>query len=72
MTILEAFEELLTSEEYKRLAVGTGSKAGKYRLYISRHKKNSLGVGAMVELLIAHDYTITANKTVKKLPKKKK
>jgi hypothetical protein len=66
MTILEAFEELLNSADFKELAVGGGSQAGKYRLYISRHKKKTLGIGAMVELLIAHGYSVTANKARKK------
>jgi hypothetical protein len=66
MTIEKAFAELIKSEEYKAVAKLQDSQGAKYRIYLKRHADKVLKTGAMVELLIAHGYTISANKAVKK------
>ncbi|PVD50814.1 hypothetical protein DC498_17735 [Terrimonas sp.] len=66
MTIFEAFEELIQSKEFKVIAKKRDSIGGKYRLYQSRYNRNELKPGAIVEILIANGYEVTANKAVKK------
>jgi hypothetical protein len=66
MTIEEAFEELIASSEFKGVAKLKDSQGGKYRSYLSLHKKGSLKIGAMVPILVANGYTISANKASKK------
>lgn len=82
MTIIEAFKEFIDSEDFKNTAKINDSLGAKYRIYKSRYTKidpkkpdakvkGALRVGAMVELLIANGYEITANKAVKKKAVKK-
>lgn len=66
MEIHDAFEELIQSSDFKKVAKQQDSAGSKYRVYIKRFKEGTLGTGAMVELLITHGYKVTANKVSKK------
>lgn len=66
MTLQEAFSELIETPGYKDVAKQKNSLGGKYRLYLSRFKKGELKAGAIVEILLAHGYVITANKAERK------
>lgn len=70
MTILEAFKQLTDSEEFKTIARQRDAEGSKYRVYLKRFNDDELKAGAMVELLIANGYTISADKTVKKSKRK--
>ena len=66
MSITEAIEELIHSEEFKSISKQRNSIGGAYRSYVSRYKKGLLKTGAMVELLVTNGYEVTAKKVVKK------
>lgn len=74
MSIVDAFEELIESDEYKNICKQRNGIGGKYRTYRIRfnnivNKKTGereLKAGAMVEILIANGYTVTAHKIVSK------
>lgn len=70
MTIEQAFQQLIETKEYKDISKVNDGVGGKYRTYRMRFNKGELKAGAMVEILITHGYTITANKAVKKSVKK--
>lgn len=66
MTLEEAFIDLTNSDQFKEQAKLKNTLGGKYRQYLSRFKKGELKSGAIVELLLANGYTITAGKVEKK------
>ena len=66
MTVHEAFKEFSESQEFKELCKGTDSIAGKYRMYLSRFRKDNLKLGAMAEILQANGWEIKANRATKK------
>lgn len=66
MTLEQAFEQFVSSEEYKEIAKQNTADGGKYRVYLSRYNRGELKAGAIVEILIANGYTVSADKTVKK------
>ena len=66
MTLNEAFIELSGSPEYKAIAKEKDSKGGKYRAWLTRFKNDKLKSGAIVEILIASGYQVSANKVVRK------
>ncbi|MBN8860419.1 MAG: hypothetical protein J0H29_18660 [Sphingobacteriales bacterium] len=66
MTLEQAFKEFLTSEEYKGVAKQNTALGGKYRVYLTRYNRGELKSGAIVEILLANGYEVTANKVVKK------
>jgi hypothetical protein len=66
MTLEQAFKEFLVSEEYKEIAKQKTPIGSKYRVYNLRYKRGELKSGAIVEILLANGYEITANKVVKK------
>ncbi|MDB5280693.1 MAG: hypothetical protein JWR61_5648 [Ferruginibacter sp.] len=73
MTLKEAFTELMNSDEFKNMAKEKDAAGGKYRVYLSRFKKDQLKIGAIAELLIKHGYTVEAVKNGStKVAKKKK
>lgn len=65
MEITDAFKDLTNSTEYKEICKQRDGQGSKYRSYMARHKAGTLGSGAMVDLLIIHGYTVTANKATK-------
>ena len=69
MEIASAFKELIDSPEYKEICKQRDGPGGKYRSYKARSKAGTLGSGAMVELLIANGYEVTANKATKRTRK---
>jgi hypothetical protein len=71
MTLKQAFQQLSESEEFKSIAKSTDSQGTKYRVYLGRFKKGTLKAGAITEILIQHDYEVTANKVAKKVKGKK-
>lgn len=66
MTIAEAFQELINSPGYKETSKSRDSEGIKCRVYLYRFKKGTLRAGAMVELLLANDYSVDVNKVTKK------
>lgn len=66
MTLNEAFIDFTQSEHYKETVKQSNSLGGKYRGYLSRFNSGALKSGAIVELLLANGYTITAGKVEKK------
>ena len=66
MTLKEAFIDFVNSEDYKEIVKQRDSLGGKYRAYLSRFRKVELKYGAIVEILLANGYEVTANKVVKK------
>jgi len=66
MRIREAFQELIDSPEYKEASKSRESEGVKRRVYLSRFKKGTLKVGAMVESLLANGYEVNVNKVKKK------
>lgn len=62
MSLSEAFDELISSEDFKNIAKAKDSIGGKYRMYLSRYQAGELKTGAIVDLLIAHGYVVTARK----------
>ena len=69
MTIIKAFDEFTKSVDFKNIARVNDSLGSKYRIYLSRFKSDTLKAGAMVELLIANGYAVTANKATKRIRK---
>ncbi len=67
MTIQEAFVELANSDDYKKKARQKDSIGGKLRYYLSRFKAGKLKTGAIVDLLMANNYEISADKVEKKI-----
>ena len=61
-----AFEEFITSEDFKAIAKQRNPLGSKYRVYLTRYNRDELKAGAKVELLIANGYTILADNMVKK------
>ena len=61
MTIPEAFDQLVDSEDFKAKA----KTDAKYRVYLGRFKKGILGIGAMVEILVQNGYEVKANRARK-------
>lgn len=70
MTLEKAFEELITTEEFKAVAKQTSSHGSRYRMYLLRYKKGELKAGALVEILIENGYEVTAKRAVKRKTKK--
>jgi len=66
MTLEEAFIDLTNSDQFREQAKLKNTLGGKYRQYLSRFKKGKLKSGAIVELLLANGYTITAGRVEKK------
>ena len=66
MTLEQAFKEFLTSEEYIEVAKQNTALGGKYRVYLTRYNRSELKSGAIVEILLANGYEVTANKAMKK------
>jgi len=66
MTLNEAFNEFINSPEFKEIAKEKDSKGGKYRLYLSYHKKGKLKEGAIVSLLMDNGYEINAKRIHKR------
>ncbi len=66
MTLPEAFIDFTNSSVFKEIAKQRNSLGGKYRGYLSRFNSGALKSGAIVELLLANGYTITAGKVEKK------
>lgn len=66
MTLEEAFKELINTQEYKDVAKEKNSLGSKHRTWLTRFKKGELKSGAIVEILIANGYEVTASKAVKK------
>lgn len=65
MTIEKAFEQFAQSEQFKTVARVKDSLGGKYRMNLSRYNAGKLKAGAIIEILIANSYTISANKATK-------
>jgi len=66
MTLDEAFDQFMNSEEFKSIAKQRNAIGSKYRVYLTRYNRNELKAGVKVELLLANGYEIYADKTVKK------
>lgn len=66
MTLDEAFEELMNSEDFKEQLKQRNSAGGKLRSYISRYRSGNLTTGSVVDILLANGYTISATKDVRK------
>jgi hypothetical protein len=69
MTLDEAFIDFTNSEDFKEISKQRGSLGGKFRGYLSRFNNGKLKSGAIVEILLANGYTITAGKVEKKIKK---
>ncbi len=67
MTLTEAFQDLITSATFKEVSKRKDSQGGKYRKYLSRFNRGELKSGAIVEILLANGYTVTAGKVEKKM-----
>ena len=68
MTLEEAFEELSKSGHFKEVAKRKDIPQGaKYRMSLSRFRKDKLGKAAIIELLEANGYEISAGKVEKKM-----
>lgn len=61
MTLNEAFIHFTKSATFKKTAKVKDGPGGKYRLYLSRFKKDQLKTGAIVELLLRNGYEIKAS-----------
>jgi hypothetical protein len=66
MTLDQAFKEFLASEEFKEIAKQNTPIGSKYRVYNLRYNRGELKSGAIVEILLANGYEVTANKAMKK------
>ena len=66
MTLNEAFQHFINSDNFKEIAKQKNSKGGKYRVYLTRFNSGELKAGAIVDLLIANGYEINAGKATKK------
>lgn len=66
MTINEAFQQLITSEDFKTKSRSKEPGSSTYRVQISRFNNGTLSAGALVDILLLHGYEITAKKTVRK------
>lgn len=62
VTLTEAFAQLIGSPEYLAKSKGQESEPKKYRTYASRFRAGTLKAGAMVEMLQAHGYSISAKR----------
>ncbi len=69
MTLQKAFKELAESDGFKEISKQRDAEGVKCRVYLSRFNKGELKTGAMVEILIAHGYEISADRVVKKKKK---
>jgi hypothetical protein len=71
MTLDEAFIDFTQSDTYREIAKQNNSLGGKFRGYLSRFNTDKLKSGAIVEILMANGYTVTADKLVTKNTKRK-
>lgn len=58
MTLYQAIEHLINSEDFKNKAKQKNSTGSKYRMFLSRYKNGDLKNGAAVDFLIGHGYKI--------------
>ncbi len=63
MTIKEATEKLVTSEEFKAAAKQLSN--AKLRVYLGRYKKGTLSECGALELLLQFGYTVEVKKVKK-------
>ncbi len=66
MTLDQAFQELTASEDFKNIVKQPTPLGSKYRVYTMRYNRGELKAGAIVEILLANGYEVTANKAVRK------
>jgi hypothetical protein len=58
MELREAIEHLINSEAFKEAAKQKNAVGGKYRMFLTRHKKGELKNGAALDFLVEHGYRI--------------
>ena len=58
-SIFWAFEHLLLSDSFSKIAKQKSKDGGKYRMYKHRFDNGDLQTGAMVDLLVKHKYKIS-------------
>lgn len=67
MTLEEAFNDFINSENFKEVAKRKDIPEGaKFRMSLSRYRKGKLGKAAIIELLEANGYEVKANRAEKK------
>lgn len=66
MTLDQAFTQFIKSQDFKDIARQKDTLGGKYRVYLLRFNKGELKSGAIVDVLLANGYEISAKKVVRK------
>ena len=62
MELKEAILELIDSDAFKNKAKQKDAEGGKYRMFLTRHKKGELKKGAAIEMLLEHGYKLEIKK----------
>lgn len=62
MTPKEAIEHLVNSALFKARAKQKDAQGGKYRMFLTKHKRGALKNGAMFDFLTEHGYRIDIKK----------
>lgn len=62
MELNEAIEHLINSDLFKAKAKQKNAEGGKYRMFLTNHKRGMLKNGAMFDFLIEHGYRLDIKK----------
>lgn len=62
MEVIEAIEHLVNSDEFKAKAKQKNAEGGKYRMFLTKYKRNQLKNGAMFDFLIDNGYRVDIKK----------
>lgn len=62
MELNEAIEHLINSDLFKAKAKQKNAEGGKYRMFLTKHKRRTLKNGAMIDFLIEHGYWLDVKK----------
>jgi hypothetical protein len=62
MELNEAIEHLINSDAFKLIAKSKDARGGKYRMFLTRHKKGEIKNGVAMDFLIEHGYRIDIRK----------
>ncbi|HEX7757399.1 MAG TPA: hypothetical protein VF421_18755 [Niabella sp.] len=62
MELKEAIEHLIASDLFKAKAKQKDAEGGKYRMFLTKHKRGELKNGAMYDFLTSHGYRIEIKK----------
>lgn len=65
MELIEAIEHLINSDLFKARAKQKDAIGGKYRMFLTKHKRGELKNGAMFDFLMEHGYRVDVKNPTK-------